>query len=109
MHMCYDAFVLKTLIFPLQVDVSNVRELNIPDGDAEILDQMLDGSEPIDNANVDPLLDAEQEANLTRLALKKKIKDAADVDVISRDLPPKLRIKPDDPEDVVSATYSYLL
>lgn len=64
---------------------------------------MLGGAEAIDNAPVDPLLDAEQEANLTRLALKKKIKDAADVDVISRDLPPKLRIKPDDPEDVVSA------
>jgi survival-of-motor-neuron-related-splicing factor 30 len=66
---------------------------------------MLGGAEAIDNAIVDPLLDAEQEANLTRLALKKKIEDAADVDVISRDLPPKLRIKPDDSEDVVSATY----
>ncbi|KAG0626320.1 hypothetical protein M758_2G118600 [Ceratodon purpureus] len=90
-----------------EVDVSKVRELNIPDGDAEILDQMLDGADPsseaIDNAPVDPLLDAEQEANLTRLALKKKIEDAADIDVISRDLPPKLRIKPDDSEDVRAA------
>ena len=99
--------------FFLQVDVSNVRELNIPDADAEILDQMLGGGggggdgddEGFDNAPVDPLLDAEQEANLTRLALKKKIKDAADIDTIPRDLPPKLRIKPDDPEDVVSVTH----
>ena len=64
--------------------------MNIPDGDAEILDQTLDSYELIDNANVYPLLDAEREANLTRLALKKKIKDAADVDVISRELLLKL-------------------
>lgn len=94
----------KTLTCRLQVDVSNVRELNIPDGDDEILDQMLDGAQVPDNSNVDPLYDAEQEANLTKLALKQKIAAAAEIDVISRDLPPKLRIKPDDPEDVVSAT-----
>lgn len=94
----------KILTCTLQVDVSNVREFNIPDGDAEILDQMLDGAQAVDNSNVDPLFDAEQEANLTKLALKKKIEAAAEIDVISRDLPPKLRIKPDDPEDVVSAT-----
>jgi len=86
-----------------EVDVSNVRELNIPDVDAEILDQMLDGAPAADNSNVDPLFDAEKEANLTKLALKEKIEAAAGIDVISRDLPPKLRIKPDDSEDVRAA------
>lgn len=70
---------------------------------------MLDGAgavaEVVDDANVDPLLSAEQQANLTKLALKRKIEEAAKIDVISKDLPPKLRIKPDDSEDVVRAAY----
>lgn len=86
-----------------EVDVLNVRELNVSDGDADSLDQMLDGAPAVDVLNVDPLFDAEQEANLTKLALKKRIEAAADIDVISRDLPPKLRIKPDDSEDVRAA------
>lgn len=89
----------------LQVNASNVREFNISDNDEEVLDKMLDGAEAVDEASVDPLLSAEQQANLTRLALKRKIEEAANVDVISKDLPPKLRIKPDDPEDVVRETY----
>ncbi|XP_024386625.1 uncharacterized protein [Physcomitrium patens] len=90
-----------------EVDASNIRELNIPDDDAEDLDKMLDGAgavaEVVDDANVDPLLSAEQQANLTKLALKRKIEEAAKIDVISKDLPPKLRIKPDDSEDVKAA------
>lgn len=38
---------------------------------------MLDGASAVDVLNVDPLFDAEQEANLTKLALKKKIEAAA--------------------------------
>lgn len=86
-----------------EVNASNVREFNISDNDEEVLDKMLDGAEAVDEASVDPLLSAEQQANLTRLALKRKIEEAANVDVISKDLPPKLRIKPDDPEDVKAA------
>ncbi|XP_024369417.1 uncharacterized protein [Physcomitrium patens] len=86
-----------------EVDASNVRELNIPDDEVEVLDQMLGGAEVVDNVNTNSWLDAEQEANLTRLALKKTIEDAADINVISRGVPPKLRIKPDDSEDVIAA------
>lgn len=95
----------------VQVDVSNVRELNIPDNDADALDQMLDAAGGVINpdADADIMFDAEREAEVTRLAIKQKIAEAADVDAISRDLPPKLRIKPDDSEDVVSLLLTYLL
>jgi len=88
-----------------EVDVSNVRELNIPDNDADALDQMLDAAGGVINpdADADIMFDAEREAEVTRLAIKQKIAEAADVDAISRDLPPKLRIKPDDSEDVKAA------
>lgn len=88
----------------VQVDVSNVRELNITDNDADALDQMLDAAGGVihPDADADIMVDAEREAEVTRLAIKQKIAQAADVDAISRDLPPKLRIKPDDSEDVVS-------
>ncbi|PWA57426.1 Survival motor neuron [Artemisia annua] len=52
---------------------------------------------------VDPLLEAEKEAEATKQALKRKIAQAAttDVDFQSKSLPAKLRIEPEDPEDVV--------
>lgn len=98
-------------MYVVQVDVSNVRELNIPDNDADALDQMLDAAGGVINpdADADIMFDAEREAEVTRLAIKQKIAEAADVDAISRDLPPKLRIKPDDSEDVVSLLLTYLL
>lgn len=51
---------------------------------------------------VNPLLEAEKEAEATRQAIKRKIAQAAIADFQSRSLPAKLRIDPNDPEDVVS-------
>ena len=67
-----------------QVDPANVRSL---DGDS---------------TGVDALLQAEKEAEATKQALKRKIAQAAVVDFQSRSIPAKLRINPEDPEDVVS-------
>lgn len=52
---------------------------------------------------VNALLEAERMAEATKQAIKRKIAQAASVDFQSRNLPPKLRIEPDDPEDVVSS------
>lgn len=65
----------------LQVDPDNVR--------------------PIEEGNVNPLLEAEKVAQATKEALKRKIAQAAATDLQSRTLPTKLRIDPNDPEDVV--------
>lgn len=69
--------------------------------------------EEVDPANVraleegvvDPLVEAEKEAEATKLALKRKIAQSAtaDVDFQSKTLPAKLRIEPEDPEDVKAA------
>lgn len=63
-----------------------------------------DNVRPLEEGGVDALLEAEKEAEATKLALKRKIAQAAtaDVDIQSRSLPAKLRIEPEDPEDVVS-------
>lgn len=53
------------------------------------------------------LLEAEKVAEATKLAIKRKIAQAASVDFQSRSLPAKLRIEPDDSEDVVSAYIYY--
>lgn len=66
----------------LQVDPDNVR--------------------PIEEGATDALLEAERVAEATKQAIKRKIAQAASVDLQSRSLPTKLRIEPDDPEDVVS-------
>lgn len=50
---------------------------------------------------VNALLEAEKEAEATKQAIKRKIAQAAATDFQSRSLPAKLRIEPDDPEDVV--------
>ncbi|XP_071725940.1 uncharacterized protein [Rutidosis leptorrhynchoides] len=54
---------------------------------------------------VDPLVEAEKKAEATKLALKRKIAQAAsaDVDFQSKSLPAKLRIEPEDSEDVKAA------
>lgn len=54
---------------------------------------------------IDPLVEAEKEAEVTKQALKRKIAQAAsaDVDFQSKSLPAKLRIEPEDPEDVKAA------
>ncbi|KAL5703977.1 hypothetical protein ACHQM5_022462 [Ranunculus cassubicifolius] len=54
----------------------------------------------IEEGVVNTLLVAEKEAEATKQALKRKISQAADVDFQSRTLPAKLRVEPDDPEDV---------
>ena len=74
-----ELFVIDSLCF--QVDPDNVR--------------------PIHDATVNPLLEAEKVAQATKEALKRKIAQAASTDFQSRSLPAKLRIEPDDPEDVV--------
>jgi len=87
----------------MQVDLSNVRALETGEDDV--------GSEAKSDLDInidedaDALLGAERDAEVTRQAIKRKIAQAADVDVISRDLPPKLRINSDDPEDVVTALF----
>ncbi|RVX05787.1 hypothetical protein CK203_023843 [Vitis vinifera] len=64
-------------------------------------------STAVDPGNVRPiqeevnaLLEAEKEAEATKQAIKRKIAQAAATDFQSRSLPAKLRIEPDDPEDV---------
>ncbi|KAF5205234.1 nucleic acid binding/RNA binding protein [Thalictrum thalictroides] len=54
----------------------------------------------IEEEAVNTFLEAEKEAEATKQAIKRKIAQAAGVDVQSRTLPAKLRIEPDDPEDV---------
>ncbi|MED6131169.1 hypothetical protein PIB30_007464 [Stylosanthes scabra] len=58
---------------------------------------------PIQEGTVDALKEAERVAEATKQAIKRKIAQAATVDVQSRTLPAKLRIEPDDPEDVKAA------
>ncbi|RDX67194.1 Survival of motor neuron-related-splicing factor 30 [Mucuna pruriens] len=55
---------------------------------------------PIQEGTVDALLEAERVAEATKLAIKRKIAQAASIDIQSRSLPAKLRIEADDPEDV---------
>lgn len=60
---------------------------------------------PLPEGAVDTILEAEKEAEATKLALKRKIEQAAsaDSDFQSRSLPAKLRIEPEDSEDVKAA------
>ncbi|XP_020518954.1 survival of motor neuron-related-splicing factor 30 isoform X3 [Amborella trichopoda] len=60
---------------------------------------------PRPEGTVNALLEAEREAEATKQAIKRKIAQAAaaGTDAFSRTLPPKLRIEPDDPEDVKAA------
>ncbi|KAF5803143.1 putative chromatin remodeling & transcriptional activation CHROMO-DOMAIN family [Helianthus annuus] len=64
-----------------------------------------DNVRALEDVTVDPLLEAEKEAEATKQALKRKIAQAAnaDVDFQSKSLPAKLRIEPEDPEDVKAA------
>ncbi|CAK9136550.1 unnamed protein product [Ilex paraguariensis] len=55
---------------------------------------------PVEEGAVNSLLEAEREAEATKQALKRKVAQAAATDFQSRSLPAKLRIEPDDPEDV---------
>lgn len=64
--------------------------------------------EEVDPANVRPLevnalAEAEKIAEATRQALKRKIAQAAVADFQSKSIPAKLRVNPDDPEDVKAA------
>ncbi|KAK7245215.1 hypothetical protein RIF29_40050 [Crotalaria pallida] len=60
-----------------------------------------DDTRPIQEGTVDVLLEAERVAEDTKHSIKRKIAQAASIDFQSRSLPAKLRIEPDDPEDVV--------
>ena len=54
------------------------------------------------------LLEAERLAEATKNALKRKIEQAASSDYQSKTLPAKLKIDPNDPEDVVSQKDDWL-
>ncbi|KAF8016111.1 hypothetical protein BT93_H1597 [Corymbia citriodora subsp. variegata] len=77
-YVCYDSWGNKE-----EVDPDNVR--------------------PIKEGEVNAILEAERVAEATKQAIKRKIAQAATVDLQSRTLPAKLRIEPDDPEDVKAA------
>ncbi|XP_057975879.1 uncharacterized protein LOC131163325 [Malania oleifera] len=77
-YVCYDGWGNKE-----EVDPSNVRS--------------------IQGGVVNALLEAEKEAEATKQAIKRKIAQAAAADFQARSLPAKLRIEPDDPEDVKTA------
>ncbi|KAI4318556.1 hypothetical protein MLD38_032245 [Melastoma candidum] len=62
-----------------------------------------DNVRPIQEGEVNALLEAEKVAEATKQAIKRKIAQAASVDFQNRTLPTKLRIEPDDPEDVKAA------
>ncbi|XP_050273035.1 uncharacterized protein LOC126716092 isoform X1 [Quercus robur] len=59
-----------------------------------------DNVRPIQEGVVNTLAEAERVAEATKQAIKRKIALAASMDYQSRSLPAKLRIEPDDPEDV---------
>lgn len=56
----------------------------------------------LDEEPANALGQAEKEAEATKMALKRKIEQAATSDYQIRSLPTKLKIDPNDPEDVVS-------
>ncbi|KAJ6798866.1 survival of motor neuron-related-splicing factor 30-like isoform X1 [Iris pallida] len=58
---------------------------------------------PAQGSVLNPLAEAEKEAEATRQAIKRKIAQAAISDFQSRSLPAKLHIDPNDPEDVKAA------
>ncbi|XP_055816418.1 uncharacterized protein LOC129885949 [Solanum dulcamara] len=58
---------------------------------------------PLQEASVNPLVEAEKIAEATKQALKRKIAQAAASDMQTRSLPAKLLIDPNDPEDVKAA------
>lgn len=84
-HYFYRRFdiIMNSAVAAFQVDPANVR--------------------PIQGV-VDALVEAERVAEATKEAIKRKIAQAASADFQSRNLPAKLRIEPDDPEDVVSSS-----
>ncbi|THG21583.1 hypothetical protein TEA_019596 [Camellia sinensis var. sinensis] len=74
--VCYDGWGNKE-----EVDPANVR--------------------PVEEGVVNALLEAEKVAEATKQDIKRKIAQAAASDFQSRTLPEKLRIDPNDPEDVI--------
>lgn len=62
-----------------------------------------DNVRPIQEGVVNPIQEAEKEAEATKQALKRKIAKAAASDYQMKNIPEKLRIDPNDPEDVKAA------
>ncbi|KAL5182271.1 Survival of motor neuron-related-splicing factor 30 [Glycine soja] len=80
-----------------------VRLLKLPDANLiSIASHRVDPANvrSIQEGSVDALLEAERVAEATKQAIKRKIAQAASIDLQSRSLPTKLRIEADDPEDV---------
>eukprot|EP00245_Coleochaete_scutata_P006415 TRINITY_DN20842_c0_g1_i1.p1 TRINITY_DN20842_c0_g1~~TRINITY_DN20842_c0_g1_i1.p1 ORF type:complete len:295 (+),score=102.31 TRINITY_DN20842_c0_g1_i1:73-957(+) len=67
-----------------EVDVDNVRPLPALEG-------------------VDAIAEAEKDAEETRLAIKRKIAEAAEAEFVQKELPPKLRVQPEDDEETKAA------
>ncbi|KAK9167818.1 hypothetical protein Scep_003009 [Stephania cephalantha] len=62
-----------------------------------------DNVRPVQEDAVNTLLEAERQAEATKQAIKRKIALAASEEFQAKTLPPKLRIEPDDPEEVKAA------
>ncbi|KAG0497350.1 hypothetical protein HPP92_002041 [Vanilla planifolia] len=77
-YVCYDGWGNKE-----EVDHCNVR--------------------PTEEGETNTLLEAERQAEVTRQAIKRKIAQAAVMEFQQRAIPTKLRIAPNDPEDVKAA------
>ncbi|KAI4298902.1 hypothetical protein L6164_032415 [Bauhinia variegata] len=77
-YVCYDEWGNKE-----EVDPANVK--------------------PVEESTANALLEVERVAEATKQAIKRKIAQAATIDFQSRSLPAKLRIEPDDPDDVKAA------
>lgn len=74
-----------------EVEPANVRP---------VIEEEIQEDEMEEPLHEDTLVNAEQEAEAAKQAIKRKLAEAADHDLLPRDLPNKLKIKPDDPEDV---------
>eukprot|EP00850_Spirogloea_muscicola_P015155 SM000114S24118 [mRNA] locus=s114:3455:6054:- [translate_table: standard] len=61
-------------------------------------------AEAATEAEADAVAAAEREAEATKQALKRKVAQAAEREAVPKDLPPKLRINPDDSEEVFGAS-----
>ena len=98
MYLIFSPLVVSLLHLCLLSRLS--AEWNATDGSLFQVDP--DNIRPIQEGTVNAMLEAERVAEATKQAIKRKIAQAASVDFQSRTLPAKLRIEPDDPEDVVS-------
>ncbi|GFY94669.1 nucleic acid binding/RNA binding protein [Actinidia rufa] len=112
-YVCYDGWVVNASLFtslpmpwsllPSQIsDMESLPPLLLSMVRYRLLQFQVDPANvrPVQEGVVNALLEAEKEAEATKQAIKRKIAQAAVVDFQSRSLLEKLRIDPNDPEDV---------